>query len=293
MSRIAVVGAGGMLGTDLMAALKDHYPTGFTRAHLDITDDKAVNEALGGFDVVINAAAYTRVDDAETHPDLAFAVNALGPKNIAQACALHGQRLIHVSTDYVFDGRASTPYETGHPTNPPSVYGESKAQGEQYVQETLPDSSVIVRTAWLYGQSGPNFVTTMLTLSQTRDTLQVVDDQIGQPTWSKDLAHMIRNLVTSDVKSGVFHGTNAGQTSWWDFARRIFASAGLDPERVQATTSADFVRPAPRPAWSVLDHADWGRHGLIAPRAWEDAFDEAWDTVFATHYTELLKAPSS
>lgn len=293
MTRIAVVGAGGMLGTDLMDVLSPLSPTGFTKAHLDITDAEAVNGALGGFDVVINAAAYTRVDDAETHPDLAFAVNALGPKNIAQSCALHGQRLIHLSTDYVFDGQASTPYTTGHPRNPQSVYGESKAQGEQYVREILPDSSVIVRTAWLYGQSGPNFVTTMLNLSQTRDTLQVVDDQIGQPTWSKDLANMIKNLITADIQSGVFHGTSAGQISWWGFARRIFEAAGLNPERVESTTSANFVRPAPRPAWSVLDHAEWGQHGLIEPRPWEDAFNEAWDAVFAAQYTELLKASGS
>ncbi len=293
MTRIAVVGAGGMLGSDLMGVLKDHSPTGFTKAQLDITDEKAVTEALRGFDVVINAAAYTCVDDAETQRDRAFAVNALGPKNIAQACATHHQRLIHLSTDYVFDGRASTPYATDHPTNPQSVYGESKAQGEKYVQETLPDSSVIVRTGWLYGHSGPNFLTTMLTLSQTHDTLQVVDDQIGQPTWARDLAHMIHNLITSDIQSGVFHATSAGQTSWWGFARKIFEAAGLNPERVQPTTSANFVRPAPRPAWSVLDHAEWSALGMPAPRPWEGAFKEAWDTVFANHYRELLKAPGS
>ena len=293
MTRIAVVGAGGMLGTDLMYVLGDHSTTGFTKAQLDITDHKAVNKALVGFDVVINAAAYTRVDDAETHRDLAFAVNALGPKHIAQACALHGQRVIHLSTDYVFDGQASTPYESRHPTNPQSVYAESKAHGEKFVLETLPDSSVIVRTAWLYGRSGPNFVQTILTLSQTRDTLQVVDDQIGQPTWSMDLAHMIKNLVASDIQSGVFHGTNAGQTSWWDFARRIFQAAGLNPKRVQSTTSADFVRPAPRPAWSVLDHQDWGKHGLVEPRPWEEAFDEAWETVFAARYTKPPKSSGS
>lgn len=293
MTRVAVVGAGGMLGTDLMEVLRLYSPAGFTRAHLDITDEEAVREALGGFDVVINAAAYTRVDDAETHHDLAFAVNALGPRNIAQACALHGQRLIHISTDYVFDGKASRPYKTAHPTNPQSVYGESKELGELLVRETLPDSSIIVRTAWLYGRAGPNFVTTILNLSQTRETLQVVDDQIGQPTWSKDLANMIKKLVTSQIRSGIFHGTNDGQASWWDFARRIFKTAGLNPERIDRTTSADFLRRAPRPAWSVLDHSDWGQHGITAPRSWEHAFAEAWDDVFEAQYAGPQKNPGS
>ena len=293
MTRIAVVGAGGMLGTDLMAVLTTRSPTGFTKADLDITDESAVMSALQGFDVVINAAAYTLVDDAETQKDLAFAINAHGPQNIAQACALYGQRMIHVSTDYVFDGQASSPYTTYHPAHPQSVYGASKAEGEVRVREILPDSSLIVRTAWLYGQSGPNFVTTMLKLSESHETVHVVDDQIGQPTWSKDLAHMINNLVISDIHSGVFHGTNAGQTSWWGFARTIFTAAGHDPERVRTTTSADFVRPAPRPEWSVLDHADWVANGLPTPRAWEDAFAEAWDTVFAEHYSNLLKDSGS
>ena len=293
MTRIAVVGAGGMLGTDLMAVLQTQSPTGFTKADLDITNEDAVMSALQGFDVVINAAAYTRVDDAETHKGLAFAINAEGPQNIAQACARYGQRMIHVSTDYVFDGKASSPYTTHHPPHPQSVYGASKAKGEERVREILPDSSLIVRTAWLYGQSGPSFVKTMLKLSQSHETVQVVDDQIGQPTWSRDLAHMIENLVMSDIQSGMFHGTNAGQTSWWGFARTIFTAAGLDPERVITTTSADFVRPAPRPAWSVLDHADWAANSLPTPRAWEDAFAEAWDKVFAAHYNNLLKGYSS
>ena len=290
MTRIAVVGAGGLLGTDLMDVLRLFSPAGFSRARLDITDRKAVNEALVGFDVVINAAAYTRVDDAETRRDLAFAVNALGPKNIAETCALHGQSLIHLSTDYVFDGKATNPYKTRHQMNPQSVYGESKAEGEKHVQETLPDSSVIVRTAWLYGHNGPNFVTNILNLSQTRDSLQVVDDQVGQPTWSKDLANMVKNLVTLRIRSGIFHGTNGGQASWWDFAWRIFETAGLNPERIDRTTSADFVRPAPRPAWSVLDHTDWGQHGMIAPRSWEAAFAEAWNTEFANQYTGLQRS---
>jgi len=297
MTRIAVVGSGGMLGHDLISVLGEHQPNtevvGFARAELDITDSKAVSDALEGYETVINAAAYTRVDDAETNRDLAFAVNAKGAENIATACATHAQRLIHVSTDYVFDGTASTPYSTDAALNPRSVYGESKAQGERSVREILPDSSIIVRTAWLYGENGPNFVKTMLALSQARDTLEVVDDQVGQPTWSRDLAQMIHTLVDSPLRSGIFHGTNAGQASWWGFARTIFETAGLDPNRILPTTSADFVRPAPRPAWSVLDHAAWAHHGLPSPRHWEAAFGEAWETVFARHFVELQEGPQA
>jgi dTDP-4-dehydrorhamnose reductase len=279
MTRIAVIGAGGMLGTDLMSVLAPSGPTGFTKSELDITDAVAVTEALVGFDVIVNAAAYTKVDDAESHSDLAFAVNAKGPLNIAKACATHGQRLIHVSTDYVFDGTATTPYTEDHPTKPRSVYGASKAEGEKNVRSVLPDSSIIVRTAWLYGHGGPNFVATMLKLAESRDTVSVVTDQIGQPTWSRDLAGMIASLIDSPVRSGIFHGTNGGHASWYDFAQAIFSAAGLDPQRVLPTTSESFVRPAPRPAWSVLGHDEWDRHGLPMPRHWREAFQDAWDSV--------------
>lgn len=284
MTRIAVIGAGGMLGTDLMSVLASSAPTGFTKSDLDITDAAAVTEALVGFDVIVNAAAYTKVDDAESHSDLAFAVNAEGPLNIARACATHGQRLIHVSTDYVFDGNATTPYSEDHPAKPQSVYGASKAEGENNVRTVLPDSSIIVRTAWLYGHGGPNFVATMLSLATSRETASVVTDQVGQPTWSYDLAGMIASLIDSPVRSGIFHGTNAGHASWYDFAQKIFDAAGLDPERVLPTTSESFVRPAPRPAWSVLGHDAWERHGLPVPRPWRDAFQDAWDSVLGDSY---------
>lgn len=293
MTRIAVVGAGGMLGTDLMTVLAAHEPVGFTKGDLDITDSEAVQNALDGFDVVVNAAAYTKVDDAESNAELAFAVNATGPLNIARACEKFGQRLIHVSTDYVFDGLGSTPYPEDHPTNPASVYGASKAEGERNVRAALPDSSIIVRTAWLYGQGGPNFVTTMLNLAQTRETVSVVADQIGQPTWSRDLAHMIASVIDSPVRSGIFHGTNAGQASWFDFAQKIFDAAGLEQERVLPTTSESFVRPAPRPTWSVLGHEQWQRHGLPAPRHWQEAFQDAWDSVLGDRYATSLSGEPS
>ncbi len=285
MTQIAVIGSGGMLGWDLMKVFQQESPDtslqGFTKADLDITDSNAVGDALQGFDTVINAAAYTKVDDAETNEGLAFAINADGARNIAQACKNYGQRLIHVSTDYVFDGRATTPYPEDQPHNPISAYGRSKAAGEDAVLEENPDQTVIIRTAWLYGQAGANFVTTMLRLATEHETVSVVRDQIGQPTWSRDLADMIRSITLAPIRKGIFHGTNKGHTSWFDFAQVIFAYAGLDPSRVQPTTSEFFVRPAPRPAWSVLGHKNWGSHNLPAPRGWQEAFADAWMTDFS------------
>jgi dTDP-4-dehydrorhamnose reductase len=288
MTRVAVIGSGGMLGHDLMSVLQGDGPgvdvTGFSRSDLDITDSSAVDNALTGFHTVINAAAYTKVDEAEGHESEAFSVNAEGARNIARACKINGQRLIHVSTDYVFDGLSHTPYPEDHPRNPVSVYGKSKAAGEEAVLEENPGSTIIVRTAWLYGAAGANFVTTMLRLASQHDTVSVVTDQMGQPTWSRDLAVMVRGLANSPLRTGVFHGTNSGQTSWYDFARAIFEFAGLDPERVVATTSETFIRPAPRPAWSVLGHENWARHDLPTPRSWHDAFAEAWSTVFSSNH---------
>lgn len=282
MSSIAVLGAPGMLGHDLVDVLSVHHDvTGFSKDELDITDKKTLEDRLPGFDTVINAAAYTKVDDAETHESLAFAINAVGAGNVAEVCARRNLRLVHISTDYVFDGTSTVPYDENHPLNPQSAYGRSKAQGEREVLGRNPSRSLIVRTAWLYGEHGPNFVTTMLKLAAERDTVSVVTDQIGQPTWSKDLATMVLSLVDSPLQSGIFHGTNAGHTSWFDFAKVIFETAGLDPARVLPTTSADFQRPAPRPAWSVLGHDAWRDHGFQAPRPWHEAFREAWTAVFA------------
>ncbi len=280
MTRILLTGAGGMLGHDLVAIFADADLDARTRGELDITDATAVASAVEGVDVVINAAAYTRVDDAQTERDLAFAINAEGPRNLARACKAHGARLIHVSTDYVFDGNATTPYLEHTPRNPASVYGQSKAAGEEAIETEHPEGSIIIRTAWLYGEHGPNFPRTMLRLAQSNDSVKVVTDQVGQPTWTKDLAGWIRLLVNSDIQAGVFHGTNSGQTSWFEFAREVYRLGGLDPERIQPTTSDEFPRPAPRPTWSVLGHDAWGKAGLPEPRDWRDALAEAFPICF-------------
>ena len=281
MTTVLITGASGMLGRDLAEVCADLDVRALTRADLDITNTDAVASAVDGVDVVVNCAAYTQVDQAEEDVDEAMAANAVGPRVLATACKNTGARLIHLSTDYVFRGDATIPYPEDSPRDPVSVYGKSKAAGEEALLEVYAVGSVIIRTAWLYGEHGPSFPRTMLNASITRDTLNVVDDQVGQPTWTKDLAKQIRLVIDSDIRSGIFHGTNSGHTSWRNFARVIFATAGLDPQRILPTTSAEFVRPAPRPAWSVLGHDAWAAAGLPAMRNWEDAFAEAYPECFS------------
>ena len=278
MTKILVIGAGGMLGTDVMRTLSSFNPRGMTHADLDIREASDVDAAVLGCDVVVNTAAYTRVDEAESHRELAFAINAQGAGNIARAAHTANARLIHVSTDYVFEGNASIPYAENAPTNPLSVYGASKLAGDEAVQAEHGDLSTILRTSWLYGENGSSFPRTMLRLGQENPTVSVVEDQRGQPTWTMDVARMIKNLIESSIPSGLFHATNSGHTSWFLFAQLLFERAGWDPERVLATQSVDFPRPAPRPAWSVLGHAHWQEASLPLPRPWESAFGEAWDS---------------
>lgn len=270
-----ITGAAGMLGRDLQVALAGRDVTAFGRADLDITDLSAVLEAVDGYDAIINAAAYTKVDDAETNEDAAYAINATGPHNLALAAVATGARLVQISTDYVFDGNATTPYGEDTPIDPISAYGRTKAAGEAFVLSTHPTGSYIVRTAWLYGEHGPNFPKTMLKLAAARDTLSVVDDQVGQPTWTADLAKQIVALLDAKAPAGIYHGTNSGVTSWFGFAQAVFAGAGLDPARVTPTDSSQFVRPAPRPAYSVLGHDAWQAAGLAPMRDWREALADA------------------
>lgn len=263
-----------MLGRDLCAALPDSVP--IVRADFDVSDADAARDALSGFDVVVNCTAWNQVDEAETQEARATAVNALGAENIAVAARTTGARLIQLSTDYVFDGSATAPIPEETPRNPVSAYGRSKAAGEELALAANPGATSIVRTAWLYGEHGPSFARTMLRLAAERATVNVVDDQIGQPTWSRDLAEQLVRLIDAGAPAGVFHGTNAGETSWFGFAREVFRLAGLDPERVLPTDSKTFVRPAPRPAYSVLGHEGWARIGLPAMRPWQEALAAAF-----------------
>jgi dTDP-4-dehydrorhamnose reductase len=277
-----VTGAGGQLGHDVVALLTDaeEAVTGLARADLDITDPKAVDAAiaaLGDDGVVINCAAYTAVDDAESDEDTAHALNATAPGLLAEACKRHGARLVHVSTDYVFAGDEHTPYDEETRTQPRTAYGRTKLAGEEAVLASGAHAFV-VRTAWVYGAAGANFVRTMANLAAQRDTLTVVDDQVGSPTWTTHLARGLIGIATSDVPPGVWHCTNSGQTSWCGFARAVFEELGLDPERVQPTTTDKFPRPAPRPAYSVLSGAKWAAAGLPAMPSWREALHEAFET---------------
>lgn len=274
-TRFLVTGARGMLGRDLEAALEGRPVTLLGRADLDVTDPRAVADAVRGHDVVVNAAAYTAVDAAETDEAAALAVNGTAVGHLAEAAAASGAKLVQVSTDYVFDGTATQPYAEDAPLAPVSAYGRTKAEGERLARAAHPDGTFVVRTAWLYGQHGPNFATTMLKLAASRDTVSVVDDQVGQPTWTADLARQIVALVDSGAPAGVYHGTASGRGSWFDLAGAVFEEAGLDPERVLPTDSSAFVRPAPRPAFSVLGHDAWSTAGLAPMRPWREALAAA------------------
>ena len=276
MTRWLVTGAGGMLGLDVCAALEAAgIPfTAATRTDLDIRDHEACLAAVAGHDIVVNCAGYTAVDDAETHEAEAFAVNAVGAANLARAAHAHGARMVHVSTDYVFAGDAQEPYAEDAPLAPRSAYGRTKAAGEWAVEAHCPESWV-VRTAWLYGAGGGNFVTTMARLAGERETVAVVDDQRGQPTWTVDLADAIVRLVTSNAPCGVWHGTSSGETTWCGFAQETFRLLGLDPARVEPTTTDAFPRPAHRPAYSVLGHEGWRMARLAPLPDWRESLARA------------------
>jgi dTDP-4-dehydrorhamnose reductase len=277
-----VTGAAGQLGSDVVDVLRAYGEevAAHGRKGLDITDRVMVRATMRMVEpsIVVNCAAYTAVDDAEANEDRALEINAHGPAILAEECAGTGARLLQVSTDYVFAGDASAPYGEATRPAPRSAYGRTKAAGEQAVLTSGADAFV-VRTAWLYGQVGSNFVKTMARLATERETVSVVDDQIGAPTWTLHLARGLVALGIADVPAGIWHCTNAGEASWYVFARAIFAELGLDPARVEPTTSAEFIRPAPRPAYSVLSTEKWQRAGLPELPHWRDALHEAFETL--------------
>ena len=270
--KILVTGANGQLGQELvrLPARSDLEIIGLARAELDITDLAQCRNVMHSHkpDAVIHCAAYTKVDQAESEPDEAYRVNAYGTRNAAVAAEEIGAKFVYISTDYVFDGRADRPYREYDRTDPQSVYGRSKLAGEQLVQ-SLYSRYFIVRTSWVYGKYGSNFVKTMLKLAEERDHLKVVHDQIGSPTYTRDLAHFLLELAQTDYY-GIYHASNSGVCSWYEFAKAIFEEQGLNVQ-VEPCTTADFPRPAPRPAYSVLDHAAIRIHGLRPLRPWREA----------------------
>ena len=285
MTRWLVTGAGGMLGTDLVAALtaRGEPVTAMDRAGLDVTDAAAVTEAVARCrpDVVVNCAAWTAVDDAEASEERARAVNADGAANLAAACAGLGGRLVQISTDYVFAGDAGRPYAETDVPAPRTAYGRTKLAGEQAVLDRLPGSGFVVRTAWLYGAHGPSFVGTMIKLEEQRPTVDVVDDQHGQPTWTADVAGQIVALVGSSAAPGIYHATSSGQTTWFGLAREIFGLLGADPARVRPIPSSALSRPAPRPAYSVLGHGAWAGPRVPPIGDWRTALHRALPDLLA------------
>jgi dTDP-4-dehydrorhamnose reductase len=313
-----------MLGQDLMARLAGagEPAVGLDRSALDITDPAAVRDAIATHRpaVVVNCAAWTAVDDAEAREPEALRINGGGTAHLARACAETGARMLQLSTDYVFGGdadRADTasadtasadtasgdtasphaaslhaarrstgrPYREDEKTDPRTAYGRTKLAGEHAVREALPDTGYVVRTAWLYGAGGANFVRTMIKLEGLKDTLDVVDDQHGQPTWTVDLADRLVRLglgaIAGSAPAGIYHGTSAGDGTWCDLAREVFRLLGADPARVQPTTSAAYVRPAPRPAYSVLGHDRWRVAGIEPIRDWQSALAAAFPALVA------------
>ena len=275
--RWIIVGANGMLGQDLVAQLGDRDVIALDKSACDITDLNSVRENIHDVDVVVNCAAYTAVDDAETNKELAFQINAKGPENLAKVCKEIGAALVQISTDYVFDGDAKSPYSENESGNPKSIYGASKWAGEEAVRNILPENHYIIRTAWLYGKNGNNFGKTILKLASTNEELKVVNDQLGQPTWTKDLANKIIEIVETKVPFGSYHGTSSGHVTWFGLARSIFELSRLDPERIKPVTTEFFPRPAPRPSYSVLSHNSFEGIGIKSIRNWEDALREAFN----------------
>ena len=253
--KLLITGAAGMLGSDVQAAAAaaGHELVALSRAELDVSDRDAVMAAVAGArpDALINCAAYTKVDAAESDPDAAAAVNATAPGLLAEAAAEHGAWLVHVSTDYVFDGTKTSPYVESDPTGPRSIYGSTKLLGERAIAIAAPDTHTIVRSSWLFGTGGPCFPATMLRLASERDTLTVVDDQVGSPTFTGHLAPALVELATRSRLPGVLHLAASGDCSWYQFAVEIMRATNTSVD-VRPITTEQFPTPARRPAYSVL-----------------------------------------
>lgn len=278
--KILITGSNGMLGHDLQKVLSDKHELILTTSKtLDITDKQHTIDFIREVkpDIIINSAAYTDVDGCEENQNIAYAVNGEGVRNLSLACKEVDCALVHISTDYVFDGTAREPIDEDGEIGPISVYGKSKLKGEEAILEIL-DKYFIVRTAWLYGINGKNFPKTMLELAKNHSQITVVYDEIGTPTYTPDLARAISDLIETDYY-GIYHLTNSGSCSWCEFSKYIFEVADVDVEVIPVTAS-EFARPAPRPSYSVLDNKNWIKKGFKPLRNYKEAIRE---------YIELIK----
>jgi dTDP-4-dehydrorhamnose reductase len=270
--KVVVTGAAGQLGKDVVLELarKNHEAFGANRQQLDITNEADVQAFIRDVkpDVILHCAAYTNVDAAEENEQVAYQINGLGTEYLAKAANLVGAKMLYISTDYVFDGTATEPYKVDHPTKPIGAYGRTKLAGEESLLKNL-ERFFIVRTAWVFGVYGQNFVKTMLRLGKERGEVGVVHDQVGSPTYTVDLARFMVELIETD-KYGIYHATNSGVCSWYEFAVEIFKQAGLNV-LVNPLTSNQFPRPAARPKYSVLAKEKIKEQGLTPLRDWKEA----------------------
>jgi dTDP-4-dehydrorhamnose reductase len=281
-----LTGGTGQLGIELSEELDSRglVFTAFGSKDLDITQVSIVRDLVSQVSptVIINCAAWTDVDAAETNEALASKVNGDGAEYIALAAKNCGAKLIHVSTDYVFSGESETQWQVADEIDPQSAYGRTKAEGEQRVLATYPENSSIVRTAWLYSPWGKNFAKTMTSLALNGDgQIRVVNDQVGQPTSATDLAKQLVELSLSSAPAGIYHGTNSGQATWFEFAREIFKLSGADVNRVIPVSSIEYRRPAKRPSYSVLSHDSWVKTNIKPMRDWRIALTEAMSAIIS------------
>ena len=277
IGRILVTGANGQLGRDAVELLADRYEVvAATRAELDVTSWPRVRAMAEQTEpaVILHAAAYTHVDAAESNPASAYRINALGTKNVARAAREFGARLVYISTDYVFDGESERPYKEFDPVRPLNVYGHSKLIGESYAAALCPDG-LVLRTSWLYGAGGENFVSTIIRLAASEPELKIVDDQEGTPTWTKELVRQIDLLLERDA-CGLYHVTGSGACTWYEFAREILRLHGVETPVVPVPTSA-FERPAKRPRYSVLENYNLALENSNVMKDWRAALAEHLD----------------
>lgn len=269
--KILITGAGGQLGTDLVKVLSGHHEVfPLVREKMDVTDMKQVLEVVETVlpDTIIHAAAYTRVDQAESDIDTAYLVNAYGTRNLAVAAQRTKAKMLYISTDYVFDGNHATPYQEFDETHPHTIYGKSKLAGEKMTM-MLANKVYIVRTSWLYGEQGENFVKTMLKLAKQKERINVVNDQFGSPTYTMDLVSFIERLIHTE-KYGIYHASNSGFCSWYEFAKAIFEELKIQVN-LQPVSSQEFPRPALRPYYSVLNNMSIRLNGFPDFRHWREA----------------------
>lgn len=280
--KILLIGKNGQVGSDLVKLLEKNKISfiALDRSDIDLSIIENIKEKILSFDFdhLINCAAYTKVDLAETEIELATKINALAVAEMALACKEKNANLIHISTDYVFAGDSKTPYLETDTTNPQSVYGMGKLQGEEFALRLNP-KTWILRTAWVYGEAGSNFAKTISKLLESEKELAVVNDQIGAPTWSLNIAEAILNLIEINPEYGIYNCTNQGEVSWFDFAQAIAITLQIDKEIVKPVNSQNFSRPAKRPSYSVLSNKKWINAGLRPLPTWQDAWNQASELV--------------